>query len=64
MSGASWPACPPYGECWPCVWSFRRRESSVEEVLIEMCLAGVSVRRVEDILEALWGGKKYMNMSA
>ena len=27
----------------------RRRESSVEEALIEMYLAGVSVRRVEDI---------------
>ncbi len=35
----------------------RRRESSVEEVLIEMDLAGVSVRRVEDITEALWGTK-------
>jgi putative transposase len=33
----------------------RRRESSVEEALIEMYLAGVSVRRVEDITEALWG---------
>src|SRR6188474_3147574 len=32
-----------------------RRESSVEEALIEMYLAGVSVRRVEDITEALWG---------
>jgi putative transposase len=31
---------------------YRRRESSVEEALIEMYLAGVSVRRVE---EALWG---------
>ena len=28
---------------------YRRRESSVEEALIEMYLAGVSVRRVEDI---------------
>ena len=34
-----------------------RRESSVEEALIEMYLAGVSVRRVEDITEALWGSK-------
>ena len=32
-------------------------ESSVEEALIEMYLAGVSVRRVEDITEALWGSK-------
>ena len=32
---------------------YRRRESSVEEALIEMYLAGVSVRRVEDITEAL-----------
>jgi transposase-like protein len=36
---------------------YRRRESSVEESLIEMYLAGVSVRRVEDITEALWGTK-------
>jgi len=34
---------------------YRRRESSVEEALIEMYLAGVSVRRVEDITQALWG---------
>lgn len=34
---------------------YRRREASVEESLIEMYLAGVSVRRVEDITEALWG---------
>jgi putative transposase len=33
----------------------RRQESSVEEALVEMDLAGVSVRRVEDITEALWG---------
>jgi transposase-like protein len=34
---------------------YRRRECSVEEALVEMYLAGVSVRRVEDITEALWG---------
>jgi putative transposase len=34
---------------------YRRRESSVEEALMEMYLAGVSVRREEDITEALWG---------
>jgi putative transposase len=34
---------------------YKRRECSVEEALIEMYLAGVSVRRVEDITEALWG---------
>lgn len=33
---------------------YQRRESSVEEALIEMYIAGVSVRRVEDITEALW----------
>ncbi len=32
---------------------YRRREGSVEEALIEMYLAGVSVRRVEDVTEAL-----------
>lgn len=36
---------------------YKRRESSIEEALIEMYLAGVSVRRVEDITEALWGTK-------
>ena len=36
---------------------YRRREASVEEALIEMYLAGVSVRRIEDITEALWGAK-------
>ncbi len=36
---------------------YRRHESSVEEALIEMYLAGVSVRRVEDITEALRGSK-------
>lgn len=36
---------------------YRRRESSAEEALIEMYLAGVSVRRVENITEALWGSK-------
>ena len=34
---------------------YKRRECSVEEALIEMYLAGVSVRRVEDITETLWG---------
>jgi transposase-like protein len=34
---------------------YRRRETSMEEALMEMYLAGVSVRRVEDITEALWG---------
>ena len=36
---------------------YRRKETSVEEAMIEMYLAGVSVRRVEDITEALWGMK-------
>ncbi len=36
---------------------YRRRESSVEEALVEMYLAGASVRRVEDITQALWGSK-------
>lgn len=36
---------------------YRRRESSVEEAMVEMYLAGVSVRRVEDITEALWGSR-------
>lgn len=36
---------------------YKRREISVEESLVEMYLAGVSVRRIEDITEALWGTK-------
>ena len=36
---------------------YRRKEASVEESLVEMYLAGVSVRRVEDITQALWGVK-------
>jgi hypothetical protein len=36
---------------------YRRRESSVEEALVEMYLAGVSARRVEDITEALWDSR-------
>ena len=36
---------------------YKRRESSVEEALMEMYLCGVSVRRVEDVTEALWGIK-------
>lgn len=34
---------------------YGRRESSVEEALIEMYLAEISVRRVEDNTEVLWG---------
>ena len=36
---------------------YKHREISVEEAMVEMYLAGVSVRRVEDITEALWGAK-------
>lgn len=36
---------------------YRRRESSIEESLVEMYLAGVSVRRIEDITEALCGSR-------
>ena len=32
---------------------YRRRDISVEEAIVQMYLAGVSVRRVEDITEAL-----------
>lgn len=32
---------------------YRRLEASVEESLIEMYLVGISVRRAEDITEAL-----------
>ena len=34
---------------------YRRRETSVEETIIEMYLAGVSTRRIEDVSEILWG---------
>ena len=36
---------------------YRRRESSMKEALTEMYLAGVSVRRAEDVTQALWGRK-------
>ena len=36
---------------------YRRRREQRDEALIEMYLAGVSVPRVEDITEALWGSK-------
>src|SRR5688572_10928764 len=36
---------------------YQRRGISVEEALVEMYLAGVSVRRVEDVTQALWGSK-------
>src|SRR5262245_29726537 len=39
----------------PVIERYRRQESSVEEALVEMYRAGVSVRRVEDITEALGG---------
>ena len=35
--------------------ALRAAESLVEKTLVEMYLAGISVRRVEDITEALWG---------
>jgi Transposase, Mutator family len=38
-----------------CIERYRRRESSVQEEQIEIYLAGISVRRVEDITEPLWG---------
>lgn len=36
---------------------YQKREISVEEALVEMYLAGVSVRRVEDVTEILWGSR-------
>jgi len=36
---------------------YRRRDISIEEAIVQMYLAGVSVRRVEDITEALWGSR-------
>ena len=34
---------------------YKRRKTSVEEAIIEMRLAGVSTRRIEDVSEILWG---------
>ena len=34
---------------------YRRREESVEEALMEMYMAGVSTRRVDDTGQLLWG---------
>nr|WP_270848892.1 transposase [Candidatus Collinsella stercoripullorum] len=33
---------------------YRRRETSVEEAMIEIYLTGVSTRRIEDVSEILW----------
>ena len=33
----------------------KRHETSVEKAIIEMYLAGVSTRRIEDVSEVLWG---------
>ena len=41
----------------PIILARCQQESSVKKALIEMYLAEVSVRRVEDITEALWGMK-------
>ncbi len=35
---------------------YRRRETSVEEAIVEMYLAGVSTRRIEDVSELPLGG--------
>ena len=35
---------------------YRRRETSVEETIVEMYQAGVSTRRIEDVSELPWGG--------
>lgn len=37
---------------------------SVEEAFVQMYLAGVSVRRVEDITEAPWGSKVYASTNS
>ncbi|MDQ8187790.1 transposase [Pelagicoccus sp. SDUM812002] len=42
----------------------RRRESSVKESLVEVYLAGVSVRRIEDTTEALGGARESLRPSA
>ena len=34
---------------------YKKRETSAEEAIIEMYLAGVSTRRIEDVSEILWG---------
>lgn len=34
---------------------YKRCETSVEEAMVEMYLAGVSTRRIEDVSEILWG---------
>ena len=43
---------------------YQTKQSSVEEALIEMYLSGVSVRRVEDITEVLWGERSVPAPSA
>lgn len=42
---------------------YRRREESVEEALIDMYLAGVSTRQVDDISQLLWGDRCLCSIS-
>lgn len=46
--------CPSSRAC-AVIERCKRRETSVEEAIIEMRLAGVSTRRIEDVSETLWG---------
>jgi transposase-like protein len=39
------------------VQRYQRRECSLDEALVEMYFAGVSTRRIQDVTEALFGGK-------
>lgn len=43
---------------------YQTKQNSVEEALIEMYLSGVSVRRVEEITEALWNTRVTRAQSA
>lgn len=56
-SGNITPNMPQLKGYRPSSSGIRCREGSVEKALIEMYLAGVSVRRMGDITEALWDSK-------
>ncbi len=45
----------PVSHLWGAV--YRKRETTVDEALVEMYLAGVFVRRVDDVAEILWGSR-------
>ncbi len=58
MLRSTYPGSRAYPSRLPSSSGIAAGRAAWEEALIEMYLAGVSVRRVEDITEALWGAAR------